>query len=130
MIQVKNLAKFYGGMKALGPVSFDTVGIDWGPYAKKIVQAIRRQWLERIPQAARMGLSGRAVMSFRIGPGGEVTAVVLEDSSGYRPLDKAAEFAIEAADPLPPLPPEFAELGRDDVGVTFQFYYNMRVPSR
>lgn len=74
-----------------------------------------------------MGLKGRSVVSFRIRVDGAVFAVELKDSSGVRPLDKAAEFAIEAAQ-LPPLPEEFMDLDEEDVGVTFEFYYNMRVP--
>jgi TonB family protein len=112
-----------------GPISFDTVGVDWGPYARRIVEIIRARWIERLPPAARMGLKGRSVVSFRIRLDGGVFAIVLEDSSGTRPLDKAAQFAIEASD-LPPLPQAFVEMGKDDVGVTFQFYYNMRVPQQ
>jgi TonB family protein len=112
-----------------GPISFDTVGIDWGPYARRIVEIIRARWIERMPQAARLGLKGRSVISFRITVDGSVFAIVLEDGSGHRALDKAAEFSIEGAE-LPPLPPEFLDLGKEDVGVTFQFYYNMRIPKR
>jgi hypothetical protein len=112
-----------------GPISFDTVGIDWGPYARKIVEIIRARWYARMPQAARLGLKGRSVISFRITLDGATFAIVLEDGSGHRALDKAAEFSIEGAE-LPPLPPEFLELGKEDVGVTFQFYYNMRAPRR
>lgn len=110
-----------------GAISFDTVGIDWGPYARRIVEIIRARWIERFPPAAQMGLKGRSVVSFRIRVDGAVFAVELKDSSGVRPLDKAAEFAIEAAQ-LPPLPEEFMDLDEEDVGVTFEFYYNMRVP--
>ena len=59
----------------------------------------------------------------------ESDAIALVDGSGTRPFDKAAQFAIEASE-LPPLPPEFLDIGKDDVGVTFQFYYNMRVPQQ
>lgn len=110
-----------------GPISFDTVGIDWGPYARRIVEIVRARWIERLPPAAKMGLKGRSVVSFRIRLDGGVFAIVLKDGSGVRPFDKAAQFAIEAAS-LPPLPQAFVEMGKDDVGVTFQFYYNMRVP--
>ena len=113
-----------------GPISFDTVGVDWGPYAKLITQLIRAQWIERIPPAAKMGLAGRSAISFRIAKNGEVSAIILVEGSGTRPLDKAAEFAIEAASPLPPLPDDFHDTGKDDVGVTFEFYYNMRPPRR
>ncbi len=114
-----------------GPISFDTVGVDWGPYARKIVEIIRARWFERMPQAARLGIAGRSILSFRIALDGGVSGIVLKDSSGYRPLDKAAEFAIEASE-LPPLPPSFLALDedRESVGVTFEFYYNMRVPKR
>jgi len=113
-----------------GAISFDTVGVDWGPYAKQITQIIRRHWIERIPPAAKMGIAGRSVIEFRIAKNGIVTAIAIKDGSGTRPLDKAAEYAIEAASPLPPLPAAFHDLGKEDVGVSFEFYYNMRVPSR
>ena len=113
-----------------GTVSFDTVGVDWGPYAKQIVEIIRRHWIERLPPAFQAGLRGRAVVSFRIAKDGTVTTILLVDGSGVRPYDKAAEFSIEASSPLPPLPPEFNSLDKDDVGVTFEFYYNLRPPSR
>jgi TonB family protein len=112
-----------------GSISFDTVGIDWGPYARRIVEIIRARWIERFPPAAQMGLKGRSVVSFRIRLDGGVFAIVLTDGSGVRPLDQAAQFAIEAAK-LPPLPQAFVEMDKDDVGVTFQFYYNMRVPKQ
>ena len=113
-----------------GPVSFDTVGVDWGPYAKRLVEIIRRHWVERLPPAFQAGLKGRSVLSFRIAKDGTVASIQLVDGSGVRPFDKAAEFAIGAASPLPPLPDEFSRLGKDDVGVTFEFYYNLRPPSR
>jgi TonB family protein len=113
-----------------GPISFDTVGVDWGPYARTIVQIIRRNWIDRMPPAFHAGLRGRSVLSFRIGTDGRVSGIALVDGSGIRPFDKAAEFAIEASDPLPPPPEEFQALGKDDVGVTFEFYYNLRPPPR
>lgn len=113
-----------------GTVSFDTVGVDWGPYAKVIVEIIRRNWIDRMPPAFEAGLKGRSVLSFRIAKDGTVSGIVLEDGSGVRPYDKAAEYAIEASDPLPPLPPAFGALDKEDVGVTFEFYYNLRPPTR
>lgn len=112
-----------------GSISFDTVGVDWGPYARRIVEIIRARWIERFPPAAQMGLKGRSVVSFRIRLDGGVFAIVLTDGSGVRPLDQAAQFAIEAAK-LPPLPQAFLEMDKEDVGVTLQFYYNMRVPKQ
>jgi TonB family protein len=104
--------------------------VDWGPYAKVIVEIIRRNWIDRMPPAFEAGLKGRSVLSFRISKNGTVSGIVLNDGSGVRPYDKAAEYAIEASNPLPPLPPAFGALNKEDVGVTFEFYYNLRPPTR
>lgn len=122
----------------IGTVSFDTAAIDWGPYARRMLQVIRRNWIDRLPPAALSGLRGVAVVNFRISRDGSVSNVSLVDSygvrpnargsaevtEGIRPFETTAVGAIEGSD-LPPLPDIFEE---PDVGVTIAFYYNLRPP--
>jgi len=122
----------------LGTVSFDTAAIDWGPYARKMLRIIRRNWIERLPPAARTGIRGVAVVNFRIAGDGSISNISLIDSygvrlsppnryqvtDGIRPFESTAMAAIEVSE-LPALPDIFTE---PDVGVTIGFYYNLRPP--
>src|SRR6266850_1672170 len=64
------------------------------------------------------GAATRAVVYFRIGRGGDVTAVQLERGSGVDFFDRTAVRAVILSDPLPPLP--LAYTGAD-LGVHFGF---------
>lgn len=122
----------------LGTVSFDTAAIDWGPYARVMLRIIRRNWIARLPPAARTGIRGVAVVNFRIAQDGGVSGISLIDSYGVRvfsaggyrvsdgipPFENTAMASIEVSE-LPPLPDIFTD---PDVGVTIGFYYNLRPP--
>lgn len=51
--------------------------------------------------ARRMGYEGRVLLSFSIGPDGQVKKIRLVKSSGYRALDREAKRAVQAACPFP-----------------------------
>ena len=48
------------------------------------------------PEASRNRQTGTVILALRIAPGGEATAVVVEDSSGHVLLDRAARDAVAA----------------------------------
>ncbi len=122
----------------LGTVSFDTAAIDWGPYARVMLRIIRRNWIARLPPAARTGIKGVAVVNFRIAQDGSVSGISLIDSYGVRadsggryrvsdgvpPFENTSMASIEVSE-LPPLPDIFTS---PDVGVTIGFFYNLRPP--
>ena len=60
----------------------------------------------------------RAVVGFRVGRGGAVTAVRLEEMSGMEFFDRSALRAVVLCDPLPPLPLGFAA---PELGIHFGF---------
>ncbi len=111
-----------GGSVDTGPLSFDTQWYDWGPYAAKMLRAIRRNW--RIPEIARLGVSGMCKIRFYIERDGTVTGVQILTESGKPPMDFAARDAIRMAAPFDPLPSDLTGVNRE--GVTISFYYNMR----
>ena len=111
-----------GGSVDTGPLSFDTQWYDWGPYAAKMLRAIRRNW--RIPEIARLGVSGMCKIRFYIERDGTVTGVQIMTESGRPPMDFAARDAIRFAAPFDPLPSDLTGVDRE--GVTISFYYNMR----
>jgi TonB family protein len=110
-----------GGQADAGGLSFDTQWYDWGPYAKAMLAKIRRHW--RIPEIARLGVSGIVKIRFYIEQDGTVTGLSIVDESGKPPMDFAARDAIADSSPFNPLPPGLGETGPE--GVTINFLYNV-----
>ncbi|MGH9868391.1 MAG: TonB family protein [Candidatus Polarisedimenticolia bacterium] len=112
-----------GGLSGpTGGLSFDTPGFDWGPYARRIYWIIWTNWTRGWPPAARAGLSGVVTVRFRIERDGRVTGISVVDESGTPAFDTCATLALEASNPLPPLPEDFP---KDSEGITARFLYNM-----
>jgi TonB family protein len=110
-----------GGFVDSGPLSFDTVGYDWGAYAAEMIRKIKRNW--DIPSLAHYGIRGRLTIRFFILKDGRVEAERIISSSGIPPFDNASYQAISVSSPFRPLP---ADLGHDKEGVTITFFYNIR----
>jgi TonB family protein len=110
-----------GGRVDEGGLSFDTQWYDWGPYADKMLRKIRRNW--RIPEIARLGVSGVVRIRFFIERDGTVTGLTITDESGKPPMDFAARDAIADSSAFDPLPSDLTGVERE--GVTITFYYNM-----
>jgi TonB family protein len=100
----------------------DPMGVDFRPYMRQILLAIKRNWLAVYPEAARLGQRGETILEFAIAKQGLVAKVVYSTQSGMRPLDEAAVAAISASNPLPPLPREFKG---DRIVLRMTFKYNM-----
>ena len=110
-----------GGFVDSGPLSFDTVGYDWGAYAAEMIRKIKRNW--EVPALARYGVKGRLTVRFYILKDGRVEAERILSNSGVPPFDNAAFLAIAHSSPFRPLP---SDLGKDREGVTISFFYNIR----
>ncbi|MFQ5700659.1 MAG: energy transducer TonB [Acidobacteriota bacterium] len=108
-----------------GGLSFDTKGFDWGPYARKIYWIIWANWRQGWPPAARAGLSGWLSVRMRIWRDGRISDIQVIEPSGTPAFDTCATVALEASNPLPPLPSDFPS---ESEGVTARFFYNMRPP--
>jgi len=107
-----------------GTLSFDTQGFEWGDYARQLYLIIKKNWYDRIPLAAYYGQRGKVFIRFVIEKDGSITDLAVIRSSEIAPFDRAAENAIRASNPLPPLPPDFP---KEREGVTFGFYYNLPI---
>jgi TonB family protein len=110
-----------GGFVDSGPLSFDTVGYDWGAYAAEMIRKIKRNW--DVPALARYGVKGRLTIRFYINKDGHVDGERILSNSGVPPFDNAAFLAIAHSSPFRPLP---SDLGHDREGVTVTFFYNIR----
>ncbi len=110
-----------GGFVDSGPLSFDTIGYDWGSYADAMIRKIKRNW--DVPALAHYGVKGRVTIRFFITKTGAVEDIRILSSSGTPPFDNAAFQAIFQSNPFRPLP---KDLGHDREGVTVTFFYNIR----
>jgi TonB family protein len=103
----------------------DPQGADFKPYLKQILAIVRRNWFGVLPASARIGvLRGRTTILFVVNKDGSIPKLVIADSSGLQPLDRAAVAGLSMSNPLPPLPPEFK-----GEFVRLQFSFNYNVPS-
>jgi TonB family protein len=101
----------------------DPSGADFRTYLKSILLIVRTNWRRVVPESARMGmLRGRTVVEFAINRDGSIPKMVLADSSGSTPLDRAAVAGLSMSNPLPPLPAEYRGM---QVRLAFTFACNM-----
>jgi outer membrane biosynthesis protein TonB len=119
-----NAPPMHGGMNAGAEILSDTLGVDFGPYMKRVVAATYSAWLPIIPESARPPLDnkGKVYIDFIIAPDGSVKKMLLRGPSGDVALDRAAWGGITGAS-YPPLPKEFKG---PYLALRFGFYYNIK----
>ena len=108
-----------GGLEIMS----DTMGVDFGPYMKRLRYTVQTHWDPLIPESALPPImrKGVVVIEFSITKDGEVKGMKLLSGSGDVSLDRAAWAAITNAIPLPNLPKDFAG---DYLQIRARFYYN------
>ena len=108
-----------GGLEIMS----DTMGVDFGPYMKRLRYTVQSHWDPLIPESALPPImrKGVVVIEFSITKDGEVKGMKLISGSGDVSLDRAAWAAITNAIPLPNLPKDFAG---DYLQIRARFYYN------
>ena len=99
-------------------IQFDTKGVEFGPWLRRFVAQVRRNWF--VPQAA-MTFHGRVVLRFNIHKSGQITDVVVVQPSDIESFTRAAYNAIVESSPTEPLPPEYPD---EKALFTVTFYYN------
>lgn len=107
-----------GQVQNLGPLQFDTKGVEFGPWIRRFVAQVRRNWF--VPYAA-MSLRGRVVLTFNVHRNGALTDVQVVQPSSIESFNTAAMNALVASNPTEPLPPEYPA---DKAFFTVTFYYN------
>jgi len=114
-----------GGAGRLGNIDIlsDTQGVDFGPYLSRVLQSVRMNWYNLIPEVARPPLleRGKVMIQFVITKDGKVAGMQLVGPSGDVALDRAAWGGITASNPFPPLPNEFHG---PYLALRFHFFYN------
>lgn len=104
-------------------IQFDTKGVEFGPWLRRFVAQVRRNWF--VPQAA-MVMSGHVVLQFNIHRDGSITDVAVVQPSSIDAFNNAAYGAIMSSNPTAPLPPEYPS---DRALFTVTFYYNEEPPN-
>jgi TonB family protein len=108
-----------GGLKDPGQaIQFDTKGVEFGPWIRRFVQKVRKNWF--VPEAA-FTFRGRVVLQFNVHRDGHITDVVVAQPSDIDAFNRAAFNAILGSNPVEPLPPEYPD---DRAFFTVTFYYN------
>jgi TonB family protein len=108
-----------GGGGSFGPeIQFDTKGVEFGPWIRRFVAQVKRNWL--IPLAA-MSMKGHVVLTFNVHKSGQITDLVIVQPSQVEAFNNAAFGALAASNPTVPLPPEYPA---DKAFFTVTFFYN------
>ena len=105
-------------------IQFDTKGVEFGPWLRRFVAQVRRNWF--IPQSA-MVMSGSVVLQFNIHKNGQITDVAVVRPSPIDSFNNASYGAIMSSNPTEPLPPEYPS---DKAFFTVTFYYNEQPPGQ
>ena len=99
-------------------IQFDSKGVDFGPWLRRFVAQIRRNWL--IPQVAEM-TKGRAAITFTVLKNGMIVDIHVAMPASIDALTLSALNAIKLSNPTSVLPPEFPD---DRAPFTVTFHYN------
>lgn len=130
---LKNLQKYVqnesfnnqkGQTQEFGPLQFDTKGVEFGPWIRRFISQVRRNWF--VPMAAQT-MRGRVVITFNVHRNGALTDVTVVRPSEIESFNLSAVNALRASNPTTPLPPEYPE---DKAFFTVTFFYNENPPGQ
>ena len=99
-------------------IQFDSKGVEFGPWLRRFVAQIRRNWF--IPYAA-MTMKGHVVVTFFVHKDGRITELKVVRPSSIDAFTNSAFNALAASNPTVPLPPEYPD---DRAFFTVTFYFN------
>jgi TonB family protein len=100
----------HGGTLGAGAeILSDTLGVDFGPYIKRLLRILYDSWLPLIPEETRPPLNkeGSTLIRFTINKDGTVSAMHLDGPSHDQAIDRAAWGSITGVGQMPPLPKNF-----------------------
>ena len=130
---LKNLQKYVqndsfnnqkGQTQEFGPLQFDTKGVEFGPWIRRFVSQVRRNWF--VPMAAQT-MRGRVVITFNVHRDGLLTDITVIRPSEIESFNLSAVNALRASSPTTPLPPEYPD---DKAFFTVTFFYNENPPGQ
>ena len=105
-------------------IQFDTKGVEFGPWLRRFVAQVRRNWEPLIPYAA-ISLKGHVVVTFNIHKNGLVSDITVVAPCPVDGFNNAAYGAMAASNPTYPLPPDYPS---EQAFFTVTFFYNEQPP--
>ena len=99
-------------------IQFDTKGVEFGPWLRRFIAQIRRNWF--IPEAA-MFQKGHVAITFYVGKDGRITELKVLRPSAIDAFNNSSFNALAQSNPTQPLPPEYPD---DRAFFTVTFYFN------
>ena len=103
-------------------IQFDAKGVEFGPWLRRFVAQIRRNWF--IPYAA-MTMKGHVAVTFYVHKDGRITDLQVIKPSSVDAFTNSAYNALAASNPTVALPPEYPD---DKAFFTVTFYFNETPP--
>ncbi len=114
-----------GGGGQFGPeIQFDTKGVEFGPWVRRFIAQVKRNWLPMIPYSAMM-YKGHVVVTFNVYKDGAISDLSVAGPCPVDAFNTAAFGALTASNPTEPLPPEYPS---DKAFFTVTFFYNETPP--
>jgi len=123
-VQNESFSNQKGQTQEFGPLQFDTKGVEFGPWIRRFISQVRRNWF--VPMAA-MTMRGRVVITFYVHRNGALTDVTVVRPSEIESFNTAAVNALLASNPTVALPPEYPD---DKAHFTVTFFYNESPPGQ
>jgi TonB family protein len=108
-----------GGGGQFGPeIQFDTKGVEFGPWIRRFVAQVRRNWF--VPYAVWSN-RGHVVIQFNVHKSGMISDIAVVGPSAVEAFNTAALGAIAGSNPTQALPPAYP---LDKAFFTVTFFYN------
>ena len=106
-----------GGGGQFGPeIQFDTKGVDFGPWIRRFVTQVKRNWY--VPFITS---SGHVVITFNVHKNGAITDLTVVGPCPIEAFNNAAFGALASSNPTQPLPPDYPA---EKAFFTVTFFYN------
>ncbi len=96
----------------------DTQGVEFGPWFKRFIMQV---FAKLTPTPEARTLNGQVVLTFHVHKSGALTDVIVIRPSAVDAFNAATFGALVAANPTPPLPPEYPD---ENAAFTVTFSYN------
>lgn len=123
-VQRETFRNYSGDTGRFGPdIQFDTKGVEFGPWLRRFVAQIRRNWF--VPYAI-WSMHGHVVITFNVHMDGSLTDLTVVKPSHVEAFNNSAFNALRSSNPTQPLPPEYPD---DQAFFTVTFYFNEMPPA-
>ena len=124
-VQRETFANEKGSTGRFGPwLQFDSKGVEFGPWIRRFVAQIRRNWF--VPYAIMSrSMHGNVVLTFYVHRDGSISELTILKPAEIGSFTNSAFNALSTSNPTQPLPTEYPD---DRAFFTVTFYFNESPP--